>query len=130
MPRDIISSIRQIIPERKKSAFGTLEVYPFDVKFATQNKGEKIFIKTRSHVVTNIGWLVRSAFAAVVPFISLLLLDIVRIISTGGAFNDFAIFIQEVQNTLFSIPMGMALILALFYYSLVITYILVNFLNW
>jgi hypothetical protein len=108
-----VQYIDKVLPNSTGTLLGGLQVRPKNVRFATQNKGEKIFILLRRHWLSNLNWMFNTAIYTAVPIaIYLILLTV---------FN---------QN-LFTI-MGVKLftVVALFYYSVVITNALIHFANW
>lgn len=69
------SIIRRIFPKHESSAFGSLEIYPRRLRFKTQNPGERVYILVRGHVITNFGWVFRSAFLFMLPVLVIILLS-------------------------------------------------------
>lgn len=102
--------------ERHMNAFSTYCVRPEGVSFADQEKDEKILLFLRRHIITNVDWLLLALVFSLIPIaISLLnLLDISDI-------NIFSFLNFPPQYTIFFL---------IFYYSLVFTFILVNFISW
>lgn len=128
--RKLLRSIKQIFPRESKSTFGTLDIYPHDIHFSTQNKGEKIFIKLRSHVAVNLGWLIRGAFAAILPVLAITLLDALELLIVQ-LFNDpnMVQAIEEIRAIILS-DAYLVIVLLVLYYSGLMSYFLLNFLNW
>lgn len=69
------SLISRVLPRREKQAFGAIEVYPKRVTFKTQNKGERVYILVRAHVITNLGWILRLGFMSILPLVLFIFLD-------------------------------------------------------
>jgi len=126
----ITKSVRYILPQKKKSSFGTLEVYPVNVTFATQNKSEKIFIKVRSHIFTNISWIIRSIVIIMFPLLTIILLTGLSTIPNDGQAHYFREFIRDIETVIFSIPTTIWLVVSLLYYSTVLSYVYINFIAW
>jgi len=110
-----IAKLQQIdkqVPVHEGSSWVGLELRPKNVRFATQNKGEKIFMLLRRHWVTNTGWVLSLVFYAAIPWIigfiaSLFSIDIV------GDFGS-----------------KMITLILFFYYSGLFTLFLKNFTFW
>ncbi len=85
---------------------------PKGIRFADQEKDEKILLFLRRHPITNVDWILLAVFFALVPvFFSYII----------NAFNiDF----------LLNIPGRFTLFFLIFYYSAVFTFMLVNFMSW
>lgn len=128
--KSFAKTLGQILPRNKRSMFGTLEVYPHEVRFATQNKGERIFIKTRSHFIINIGWLFNTLFFGLVPLISTVGLNLVKIVFNSIGLVDLSIFLSEIEDLIYTIPFTVWLMLALTYYTFLMSFALIKFLNW
>lgn len=84
---------------------------PADFSFSTQDKGEEIFILMRNHWSSNIIWILRNIFFALIPV--------------------FIFFVLEITRTeiTFIAPRGILLIL-LMYYSLIISNVFRLFFDW
>lgn len=129
--RGLFKSIRAILPESKRTVFGSLDVYPKDVSFATQNKNEKVFIKIRSHTVVNIGWLLRGLLYAAAPFLIILVLDVFRVVMGEFlGFDDVVALLDQFLSSIFSVPITLVISFGLFYYSVIISTFYINFINW
>lgn len=102
--------------EKHMNAFSTYCVNPEGVSFADQEKDEKILLFLRRHIITNVDWILLTIVFSFIPIvISLLnLLDIsnVNIIS----FLNF--------------PPQFTTLFLIFYYSVIFTFVLVNFISW
>lgn len=129
--KSLIKSIRAILPESRKTAFGSLDVYPKDVSFATQNQKEVIFIKIRSHVIININWVIRGLLLAAAPFLVLMLFNILIVFFRDLYILDsVAELLESFVGLVFSIPATLAMAIGLFYYSTIISLFYLNFINW
>jgi len=84
---------------------------PSDFSFSTQDKGEEIFILMRNHWTSNIIWIIRNIFFALVPVFAALVLQLTR------------------TEITFIAPKGMLLLL-LMYYSLIISNVFRLFFDW
>lgn len=112
MPQ-IVNPTPSVIQHRK--IFGTLDILPKDISFESQNRGEKVFIKTRPHPLVNIGWVLNLAFFAVLPFLIIIILN--------------ALPVRINYESL--IPSNyVLLIIGLFYYSILFSFFLFNFVDW
>lgn len=69
------SVLRKIFPKHEKSAMGSLEVFPREIRFKTQNPGERVYVLARAHIITNFGWIVRTALLVVLPILVFILLE-------------------------------------------------------
>lgn len=131
MPQNITKNLQRIFPVSKRSAFGSLDIYPFNLRFATQNKNERIYIKVRAHIITNLGWLLRGFFIAAIPILAVLSLDFFELLFTETfKLPEIADFFAQFEVIIFSVPMGLWTIIFLLYYSFLVTFLLLNFLNW
>lgn len=120
MPQNnVVATIKKILPRRESRAFGSMSTYPEDLQFSTQNAGEKVYILARSHVITNFGWVFRSVFGMLLPWI---------IYYGVGFLNSEVIGVRI--NIAFLLPVFGWIVLGLVYYGFVITYAYSNYLNW
>jgi hypothetical protein len=101
----------RVVPPHDKISLGTLEFRPRNISFATQNKGERIYVLVRRHWITNIGWIVRGLFYAIVPFVVL------------GVLNVFSVDLDF-------LPTRALVLIIIFYMSLVLTTMIKDFLDW
>ena len=108
--------LNSILPERRGGVVSSVVVLPDPekYKFETQNPGEEVYIMLRSHLITNVGWIVSIIVAAVIPFIVFFLL------------NEFHIDLSQIVLIK---PQYIILVLIL-WYVLLFTQVLINFLNW
>lgn len=113
MPQVPYNPFSKIIQERR-GMFGTLDVFPKNVTFETQDPDERVYIKVRPHPIVNFGWVMNNSFFTILPFIILIVMQILEI--------KFDIF-EYVQ------PM-IVLLIVLIYYSVIFTSSFVNFLDW
>jgi hypothetical protein len=103
--------IEKIIPDSKRSSFASLEFRPRHIRFATQNKGEKVYLLIRRHWITNLGWFLQYTFMAILPAIFVYILNVFNI------------------STDLVTPRATFLIL-LGYYSIIVTNFFSNFFDW
>lgn len=90
--------------------FTSLLHQPKNVHFANQEENEKIIILFRRHFAKNIPWLL-------ITFLLLLLAPLIT------AFSDYFQIIPP-------LPSSYRLVLVLFYYLLIMSYVLLNFFSW
>jgi low affinity Fe/Cu permease len=65
----LAQDFRSVIPPgTEEASLKGLILRPKKVSFATQNKGEQVFMLLRRHWYTNIGWVVNSMLTATIPF--------------------------------------------------------------
>lgn len=94
---------------------GTLAIMPKGLTFQTQNKGERVYIKTRPHPLVNIGWITNFTLLAILPGVVYLIFNAIPL---NLDFSDF-------------IPNAFTLVVVLLaYYSILLTYFLFNFIDW
>ncbi|MBW7954016.1 MAG: hypothetical protein QY330_02595 [Candidatus Dojkabacteria bacterium] len=115
-------SIREILPKPRKSLLGTLDVYPKGVEFATQDRGESVYILVRRHVITNLGWMLR--------VLAFLITPIIVIAAIEWAIASFPEFLPRGFNLWDFVSVGSWVLLALIYYSTVISYAFAKLLDW
>ena len=99
---------------KDKSMFGTVEINPKEFRFETQNRNEKVFIKARAHLFTNVGWVFNSALLAVAPWV---LLYILMILPFNFEIRDY-------------ISDYMIFVLLYSYYLVLLTSIFFNIVDW
>lgn len=111
---DVISKqyLERVLPEHRSSLLGGLQLRPKNVHFASQNKGEKVYILLRKHWLTNLGWVSNAAFFTMVPLI---------------LYFVFGLFKQDLIE-LFSPKLFLLVVVS--FYALVVTYILRHFIEW
>lgn len=102
----------RLLPAHERTILGGLEIRPKNVRFATQNKGEKVYVMLRRHWFTNIGWITNSAVLAVVPLL---------------VFFVDSLFGWKIGQILNS---RIWVIILLSYYGLLVTNILRNLIDW
>ena len=100
------------MPEHTGSGIGGLEFRPRNVKFATQNKGEKVFILLRRHFITNFSWILSNSVYLAIPVVLYFILNFLNL-----NLRDFFSFRALV-------------LIVVVYYALVVTNILRNFVDW
>ncbi|MCA9379230.1 PH domain-containing protein [Candidatus Dojkabacteria bacterium] len=111
---DVISRqyLEKVLPEHRSSLLGGLQLRPKNVRFASQNKGEKVYILLRKHWLTNLGWITNAAFMSVVPII---------IYFVVGLFN---------QDLIELVSPKLYLLVLVSYYALILTMIIRSFIEW
>lgn len=110
-----IAKLQQIdkeLPTHEGSSWRGLELRPKNVRFATQNKGEKIFILLRRHWITNFGWVFNNVLYLAIPWVILAVLRL------------FSIDLTKMFET------KLLLLILFFYYSVVFTNMLRHFSSW
>lgn len=107
-----LREINRAVPKHQGSSWGSVEYRPSHVRFATQNKGEKVYVLVRRHWITNLSWIFRNFFYGIIPPLILFILGFLNI--------DF--------NEVFT-PKGIFLIL-LAYYSFIFTNVVKEFFDW
>lgn len=83
---------------------------PQGVFFANYEADEKIVLFLRRHIVTNIIWLAKAIAASIIPFVLIIMLGFL--------------------NIPIELPFNYLLVISVFYYSLVFTYVFVSFISW
>lgn len=104
--------LERVLPEHKSSLLGGLQLRPKNVRFASQNKGEKVYILLRKHWLTNLGWIVNAALMSIIPLI---------IYFVVGLFKQD--IIELLSPKLF-------LLILLSFYALILTNIIRHFIEW
>ncbi|MBA3724756.1 MAG: hypothetical protein H0W89_07810 [Candidatus Levybacteria bacterium] len=102
---------RAKIPSSPVGFFGHYKQNPNGIHFANQEDDEQILLFLRKHFITNLPWLIITAFLMVLPLFVFLLFSL----------SNF---------TLFSIPPQLVIILLAFYFLIVLNYALLNFITW
>lgn len=114
--------VLHVLPRNEARHWNSLVIYPRHAHFAFQNKSEKVYILTRKHFVTNLGWIIYAILFIFLPFILLLVGELVL----PGLFADLkssdTIFLQV---SIFNI-----IAVIMLYYAMVFTYIWSNFIVW
>lgn len=108
--RSELNEFHNTIMKYRKGVKG-VSFEPQDVKFATQNKDERIFVFMRRHWSENLGWISRNIFYCFLPFFIGMILGLLRIDITFLGFKEL-------------------IMVLLAYYSLIITNILKDFFDW
>ncbi len=103
----------RVLPEHQTSLLGGIQLRPKNLRFATQNKGEKVYILLRRHWVTNFGWLSSAVFWSFIPPLVLMGVDLVLRFSVV----DF-------------LGVKLFTVLALTFYGVLITFCLRKYLDW
>jgi hypothetical protein len=86
---------------------------PIGVSFQNQKSDEDIILFLRAHFITNIGWIFLASIFVLIPIIILLILP------------SFGISLIPFQNSI-----SLTIILTIFYYMIVFSYVFINFLHW
>ena len=106
--------INKILPEKKEGVISSVIIKPDKLEFETQNPDEKVFILLRRHYITNLGWILSSAFFALLPVIISGLL---------------AFFEVDLLST-FNIKESYVAVVLLLWYLFVVTSSFMKFLDW
>lgn len=95
------------------STFSSFCQNPKGVRFQTQKEKEIIILFLRSHLITNISWLIFTVILIIIPLIIILSLPILQIdfLSSAAAARFTTIYV-------------------LFYYLIVFSYVFISFLHW
>lgn len=122
---DLIKKEKVIaLPENKKllEFFGMIITYPENATFATQNEGENIVMIIRRHFIKNIGWILNAVLFIIAPTVLIFLFTLI----------DANLFNSELSNGAFlkSLDPNLGNAFLFFYYSLVVSFIVFNFLHW
>lgn len=107
----IDQEIEAVVPKRMSKWFGSIQYRPKRMTFATQDADEKIYVLVRMHWIRNIGWIINNIFYALIPFISIIILQLLNI---SIEFLSFRVFI----------------IILLAYYSIIFSNVIKNFYDW
>lgn len=101
---------------------GMFNVYPENVTFSTQNKGEEVVIIMRKHIIRNFPWFVTAIFLFLLPFI----------VSAIFGFYDHTINSDALTqgSILQSVPQVYIWIFLAFYMTFVITFVYFKFVHW
>lgn len=110
VPNNTAKQFRTVHPNMA----GVLSINPRNVRFQTQNRGEKVFIKARAHPLINIDWVFNSAFLAIFPIL----------VAVGFYYLPFDINILDYVEWYY-----LALVLII-YYSVLYTSVLYSFMDW
>lgn len=106
-----VPAVKTFNLEPKEGLFSAFMVRPEKVHFVSQESGEEILLFLRRHQVTNLGWILFSAFLIILPpFIFPL-------------FNFSVIFPFEV-------PPAYSIVFGVFWYVAIFAFMFVNFLLW
>ncbi len=105
-----VQRLSQILPQHSGGI--SMELRPYNVHFATQNKGEKVFILLRRHFITNLGWIFSTGVYVALPILLHFVLN----------------FFGQSITGIFGLRLS--LLLAAVYYALVLTNALRNFVDW
>ncbi len=106
-----LREINRLIPEHKGSSLGSIEYRPKHVRFATQNKQEKVYILVRRHWITNLQWAFRYFLFSLLPIVTLQLLNFFDI--EAGFINAKTTFLTMLA-----------------FYSIIFTNVIKEFVDW
>src|SRR6266568_8673154 len=106
-----VQTARPFIQQEKAGLFSNYLHYPMGVSFETQEHDETIVLFLRRDLITNIPWILATILLACLPFLLL--------------------FIRQISPTMLaSFPPNFLLILKIFYYIVIATYALTNYMTW
>jgi hypothetical protein len=106
----MLQKMDQIVPKQSGGFFGSVQYRP-SMSFEGQNRNEKVYIMARRHWLTNMGWIINNLIYILIPFIIGLLL------------NVFDPKLPPVNGQVYAV-------LVLGYYSLILTNMFKNFVDW
>lgn len=111
---DIVSKqyLDRVLPVHQRSLLGGIELRPKNVRFATQNKGEKVYILLRRHWITNLGWITNSVLFSLIPLVIYAALTLFSL--RPWSWFDARVWV----------------IVLLSYYALIFTYIIRHIIDW
>lgn len=95
--------------------FSTFRPNPVGITFQEKEEDENVLLFLRRHIVTNIPWFFFSIIFLLIPLI-------LAVINSQLPLLGFLSFLN--------LPAKFILIFIIFYYSIILTYIFVNFINW
>jgi hypothetical protein len=114
--------VLHVLPRNEARHWHSLVIYPKHAHFAFQKKSEKVYILTRKHFITNLGWIAKTIFFIFLPFILLLLGEVILPQLFSQLINSDTIFLNlSVFNVIAVIVL---------YYTLVFTYAWGSFIGW
>lgn len=102
--------------EKHMNAFSTYCVNPSGVSFSDQEKDEKILLFLRRHIITNVDWLLLTLVFSLIPIVI-------------GFLNLFDISNTNIFSFL-NFPPQFTTLFLIFYYSVIFTFVLANFISW
>ena len=116
------SLIKYVLPRGETRHWGSLIIHPKNTHFAFQKKSEKVYILARKHFATNYGWMTQSLFLIVLPFIILLVGELLY-----PKFIDSYLMVDwAIQN----IPFHTVFAVIFLYYSFVLTHAWTHYISW
>jgi len=90
-----------------------------------------VYVKSRSHYVTNLGWIFRSFSLAVSPILLILILEGFTYIFYNWLNMDYlGDSMRDFINVIFTIGTNAWILLGMLFYSGIITYVWICVLNW
>ncbi len=116
--KNFIKKLTQYSPTPQKTdsnlkIFSAFCINPTGISFENKEEDEKILLLLRRHIITNFFWVLTTVILLIIPLIFVLL--------SSYSINPL-IFI--------SLPARFAFFFAVFYYLIVLTFALINFINW
>lgn len=102
----------RVLPVHERSLLGGIELRPRNVRFATQNKGEKVYILLRRHWITNLNWMMNTVLLCLVPIVIYAILT----------------FFSMRPASWFDVRVWVIVLLS--YYALIFTYIIRQIIDW
>jgi len=124
----MIEELKQLhIVDQPKNRFlyrvlGMFNVYPNNVSFSTQNKGEEVVIIMRKHIIRNLPWAITTIFLFLLPLIVSAIFGFYDHNINDDALTQGSI-LQSVDQVFVWILLG-------FYMSFVITFAFFKFVHW
>lgn len=112
-PVKIKQEIKHAIKQSHMSIFSSFCQNPKGISFQTQKPHETIILFLRSHVITNISWIILAIILILLPPIIILFLPLLKMdfLSSPAAARFTTVYI-------------------LFYYLMVFSYVFVSFMHW
>jgi hypothetical protein len=103
-PVDLLQMLLQedqhVVRHHKQRVGRGLKIEPTNMTFATQNKGEKIFVYLRRHWIENLGWMIKNFFYAFIPFVIYFVLDFLEIDIRFLGVNEISVFLIAFYSVL------------------------------
>lgn len=108
-----LQSIEKLLKtsEQKLGILSAYSVHPKNISFVNQEPDEVILLFLRHHFITNVPWVLNTAFLIILPPI-------------------FFIITNLVPNMKFDIPQSLLFVLVAFYYLIVSSYAFGKFISW
>jgi len=106
-----LREINRVIPSQKGGALGSILFRPTNIRFATQNKGERVYVLVRRHWSKNLRWVINTIMYVALPFVVMLILQVFNV--------DIAF-----------LPLKVKFVGVMAYLSLVMSYCFFEFFDW